>query len=219
MVEPKEMIEYLQLLDMVDDLDELEIVDEEDAIREIDQSLLLLQQEDTALAEEKPAMVDEAYEKPFRISRTTDDTGVRTTNMSDGSKVVSGADGEFTYNANGALIKERTPRMMGIQVIKEIDPMTGAESVTTNYRGKTEDGVRINQTYPGDIRTSTDVAELIKNAISTKMSFEGMNLGVDRDKSGKATMSASFTGSSGKRLGAEGFTNLAKQFKTMDKKD
>ena len=80
---------------------------------------LLLQQEDTALAEEESAilakMVDiaseqvgysDASEKPFRISKSTNfDTGVRTTNMSDGSKVVSSSDGIFTYNENGEVIK------------------------------------------------------------------------------------------------------------------
>ena len=174
---------------------------------------LLLQQEDTALAEEESAilaaMVDEASEKPFRISRTTDDTGVRTTNMSDGSKVVSSSDGIFTYNDNGELIKEQTMRFAGLQITKNINPKTGAASFETNYRGSLN-GVRINTTVPGDARSpGFDMDAMMKNATSTKASFAGFSLGVNKN----SIASASFTGPSGNTV------DLAKQFKTMDKKD
>ena len=197
---------------------------------------LLLQQEDTALAEEESAilaamveltgaeiagidaqgrrkMFDAASEKPFRISRTTDDTGVRTTNMSDGSKVVSSSDGIFTYNENGEVIKEQTMRFAGLQITKNINPKTGAASFETNYRGSLN-GVRINITVPGDARSpGFDMDAMMKNATSTKASFAGFSLGVNKNKAGKSVTSASFTGPSGNTV------DLAKQFKTMDKKD
>ena len=184
---------------------------------------LLLQQEDTALAEEESAilakMVDiaseqvgyaDASEKPFRISKSfNNDTGVRTTNMSDGSKVVSSSDGIFTYNENGEVIKEQTMRFAGLQITKNINPMTGAASFETNYRGSLN-GVRINITVPGDARSpGFDMDAMMKNATSTKASFAGFSLGVNKN----SIASASFTGPSGNTV------DLAKQFKTMDKKD
>ena len=184
---------------------------------------LLLQQEDTALAEEESAilakMVDiaseqvgyaDASEKPFRISKSfNNDTGVRTTNMSDGSKVVSSSDGIFTYNENGEVIKEQTMRFAGLQITKNINPKTGAASFETNYRGSLN-GVRINITVPGDARSpGFDMDAMMKNATSTKASFAGFSLGVNKN----SIASASFTGPSGNTV------DLAKQFKTMDKKD
>jgi len=184
---------------------------------------LLLQQEDTALAEEESAilakMVDiaseqvgyaDASEKPFRISKSfNNDTGVRTTNMSDGSKVVSSSDGIFTYNENGEVIKEQTMRFAGLQITKNINPMTGAASFETNYRGSLN-GARINITVPGDARSpGFDMDAMMKNATSTKASFAGFSLGVNKN----SIASASFTGPSGNTV------DLAKQFKTMDKKD
>tara|TARA_R110002074_G_scaffold196160_3_gene362914 strand:- start:2183 stop:2770 length:588 start_codon:yes stop_codon:yes gene_type:complete len=83
------------------------------------------------------------------VSKVRNDDGTMTSSdQITGNTKNSGAMGTTTTNRAGQTIEKQTPRFMGIQQTTNIDPATGKETTSTNYRGKV-DGARVNVTTPG----------------------------------------------------------------------
>lgn len=82
-------------------------------------------------------------------SRSKSDTGVTTTSSQvTGQTKTSDAMGTTTTNRAGQTIQKQTPRFAGLQQTTDIDPATGKETTSTNYRGKVG-GAKVNVTTPG----------------------------------------------------------------------
>lgn len=82
-------------------------------------------------------------------SRSTSDDGMKTVSSQvTGQTRTSGAMGTTTTNRTGQTIQKQTPRFAGIQQTTNIDPATGKETTSTNYRGKVG-GADLNVTTPG----------------------------------------------------------------------
>ena len=82
-------------------------------------------------------------------SKSTSDAGVKTASSQvTGQTKTSDATGTTTTNRAGQTIKTQTPRFAGVQQTTDIDPATGKETTSTNYRGKVG-GAKVNVTAPG----------------------------------------------------------------------
>ena len=84
-------------------------------------------------------------------SKSTSDDGMKTVSSQvTGQTRTSGAMGTTTTNRAGQTIQKQTPRFAGLQQTTNIDPATGKETTSTNYRGKVG-GAKVNVTTPGTI--------------------------------------------------------------------
>jgi hypothetical protein len=102
-------------------------------------------------------------------SKSTSDDGVKTASSQvTGNTRTSGAAGTTTTNRSNQTIQKQTPRFAGVQQTTNIDPATGKETTSTNYRGKVG-GADLNVTTPGTM----DQFDL-KKATQTKISSGGV---------------------------------------------
>ena len=84
-------------------------------------------------------------------SKSTSDDGMKTVSSQvTGQTKTSGAMGTTTTNRAGQTIQKQTPRFAGLQQTTNIDPNTGKQTTSTNYRGKVG-GAKVNVTTPGTI--------------------------------------------------------------------
>jgi hypothetical protein len=82
-------------------------------------------------------------------SKSTSDAGVKTASSQvTGQTRTSDATGTTTTNRSNQTIQKQTPRFAGVQQTTNIDPATGKETTSTNYRGNVG-GAKVNVTAPG----------------------------------------------------------------------
>lgn len=113
-------------------------------------------------------------------SKSTSDAGVKTASSQvTGQTKTSDATGTTTTNRAGQTIEKQTPRFMGIQQTTNIDPATGKETTSTNYKGKVG-GVKVNVTAPGTM----DQFDL-KKATNTQVGFGGVSVSSSPGSGGK----------------------------------
>jgi len=119
-------------------------------------------------------------------SRSTSDDGIRTTSSQvTGQTKTSGSFGTNTTNRQGQLIQKKTPRFAGLQQTTNIDPTTGKQTTSTNYRGRVgADGQRINVTTPGTI----DQFDLKKATQTQVSSGKDDAFTITQNKGGPRTM-------------------------------
>lgn len=104
-------------------------------------------------------------------SKSTSDDGIRTTSSQvTGQTKTSGAMGTTTTNRAGQTIQKQTPRFAGVQQTTNIDPATGKETTSTNYRGKVG-GTKVDVTAPGTMDKFD-----VNKATKTAASFGGVSL-------------------------------------------
>ena len=141
-------------------------------------------------------------------SKSTSDDGMKTVSSQvTGQTKTSGAMGTTTTNRAGQTIQKQTPRFAGLQQTTKIDPATGKETTSTNYRGKVG-GAKINVTTPGTIdqfdlkkatKTGVDVggvsATSIKGGPTTMQMRMGANtLGMSSANPNKTTVTRQLPG-------------------------
>jgi len=118
-------------------------------------------------------------------SRSVSDDGVRTTSSQvTGQTKTSGAMGTTTTNRSGQTIQKQTPRFAGVQQTTNIDPASGKQTTSTNYRGKVG-GTKVDVTAPGTMDKFD-----VNKATQTKVSTGGVSAATT--KGGPTTMK--FTG-------------------------
>jgi hypothetical protein len=81
-------------------------------------------------------------------SKVINPDGTRTVSSQITGNTVNRGIDTTTTNRAGQVIQRQGPRVGGIQQTTDIDPATGKETTTTNYRGRVG-GAKVNVTAPG----------------------------------------------------------------------
>ena len=145
-----------------------------------------------------PSVVHEAVDSV--VSKSVDDSGIKTTKFKSGKYAKSGAGGTTTYGKSGQQLSHSTPRIGGVKVTKIPDSKMGPGnrgiSTTTNFRGKlrgsnvnltSKDGVaqRVDVSNKG-IRSYVDSAnKKVGVSMMTKAGRRGVDLGADKSNMSK----------------------------------